>query len=91
MIGKNKGVGFWASKPYKNTVSFRNKEGKRVSFTAIEGVPKKVKARFWASTKGKKIKKRKAVIDPGDIIVLLLLILLVLYLRAAGIINCSRT
>ena len=59
MIGKNKGVGFWASKPPKNTLSFRNKEGKRVSFCNREGVPEKEKALFWASTKGKKIKKRK--------------------------------
>ena len=32
-------------------------------------------------------KRRKAVVDPGEVIVVLLLILLVLYLRSIGILN----
>ena len=41
---------FWATKyisrPTK--VSFRNRYGERVSFTATKKVPKRVKVKFWA-------------------------------------------
>ena len=92
MRQKKKGVSFWASKPHKKKVSFRNKEGERVSFVATETKPIKVRNKTnygkTISFKATKvIKKRKAVIEPGEIIVLLLLILLVLYLRTIGVLN----
>ena len=61
MKKKKKRVSFWATKKVsrKTRVSFRTSYGERVSFTATKKVPKTVKVSFWASSMGKKIKRRK--------------------------------
>ena len=47
-----KRVSFWATKVKKVPVrvSFRNRYGERVSFTATKKVPESVKVRFWAGS-----------------------------------------
>ena len=58
---KNKRVSFGATKriPRKVKVSFRDVHGERVSFVGTARVPQKIKVKFWASTKGKRLRRRK--------------------------------
>lgn len=60
-MAKKKKVSFWATTkvPKRVQVSFRDRYGRRVSFTGTVQVPKRVKVNFWASIKGKKLRKRK--------------------------------
>ena len=60
-MAKKKKVSFWATRkvPKQVKVKFRTKSGERVSFTATRKVPKQVKVKFWASSSGKRVKRRR--------------------------------
>ena len=49
-------ISFWATKVKKVPVrvSFRNRYGERVSFTATKKVPRSVKVKFWAGDSRRK-------------------------------------
>jgi len=51
-------VSFWATKkvPKKVNVSFRDRSGKRVSFTGTKYVSKPIKVSFWATKKSRRFR-----------------------------------